>query len=462
MSNASDFIIENGVLKKYIGSDGDIVIPEGVSKIDDFAFLQSRSNIRSISIPEGVVAIGESLSQCPNLISVSIPSSLKTVDNLAFAMCSKLTDIHISEGVTKIGYRAFYFCKELRSVILPSTINTIFREAFCGCHQLVSVTIQGDIVIYDRVFSDCSELREVIFEGSVTNEGDMCIVPDAVIYAPKMEIGKFHASCRKNALHGFLKMNKTEVAVEQKVFDSYVKYCRSQRKRLYDIAISNNDLLEFMVSEKIISPDDVDSLIDLAMKSDCVSIVETISAYGQRIRTASNTVKKKQPTNKDSNSLSELKKIWSFVKKEDGTLMITNYKGTDTQISIPASIGKNSVTEIEEWAFSPEGYRISKEQRELRYNISAIHIPEGIKVIGDSCFYDCKNLNTVTIPKSVTSIGNSAFKNCINLTSVKIPNELTHIGVLVFMNCKNLTIYAPAGCYAETYAKENNISFVSE
>lgn len=30
MSNASDFIIENGVLIKYVGPGGDVVIPEGV------------------------------------------------------------------------------------------------------------------------------------------------------------------------------------------------------------------------------------------------------------------------------------------------------------------------------------------------------------------------------------------------------------------------------------------------
>jgi hypothetical protein len=29
MSNASDFVIENGVLKNYVGPGGDVVIPEG-------------------------------------------------------------------------------------------------------------------------------------------------------------------------------------------------------------------------------------------------------------------------------------------------------------------------------------------------------------------------------------------------------------------------------------------------
>ena len=32
MSNASDFIIGNGVLKKYVGPGGDVVIPEHIVK----------------------------------------------------------------------------------------------------------------------------------------------------------------------------------------------------------------------------------------------------------------------------------------------------------------------------------------------------------------------------------------------------------------------------------------------
>ena len=29
MSNASDFVIENGILKRYVGPGGDVIIPEG-------------------------------------------------------------------------------------------------------------------------------------------------------------------------------------------------------------------------------------------------------------------------------------------------------------------------------------------------------------------------------------------------------------------------------------------------
>ena len=44
MSNASDFIIENGVLTKYIGPGGDVIIPEGVTEIGFKAFAGSKKS----------------------------------------------------------------------------------------------------------------------------------------------------------------------------------------------------------------------------------------------------------------------------------------------------------------------------------------------------------------------------------------------------------------------------------
>ena len=38
MSNEMDFVIENGVLKKYVGPGGDVVIPDGVTAISASAF----------------------------------------------------------------------------------------------------------------------------------------------------------------------------------------------------------------------------------------------------------------------------------------------------------------------------------------------------------------------------------------------------------------------------------------
>ena len=57
MGSASDFIIENGVVTKYIGPGGPVVTPAGIKSIADDAF-QGCSSLESIALPDGVTYIG--------------------------------------------------------------------------------------------------------------------------------------------------------------------------------------------------------------------------------------------------------------------------------------------------------------------------------------------------------------------------------------------------------------------
>ena len=49
MSNQTDFVIENGYLESYKGSDAHVDIPEGVWQISGLAFHQA--NVTSLSLP---------------------------------------------------------------------------------------------------------------------------------------------------------------------------------------------------------------------------------------------------------------------------------------------------------------------------------------------------------------------------------------------------------------------------
>ena len=58
-SKDSDFVIENGVLTKYTGKGGNVVIPNGVTAIGYKAFYNCES-LTGVTIPDGVTSIGES------------------------------------------------------------------------------------------------------------------------------------------------------------------------------------------------------------------------------------------------------------------------------------------------------------------------------------------------------------------------------------------------------------------
>jgi hypothetical protein len=73
MSNASDFIIENGVLTKYVGPGGDVVVPDNVKKIGIFA-MQNCATVTSVSLPESLEKIeGFAFRDCTGLVSIAIP-----------------------------------------------------------------------------------------------------------------------------------------------------------------------------------------------------------------------------------------------------------------------------------------------------------------------------------------------------------------------------------------------------
>ena len=80
----SDFEITDGVLTRYTGSGGDVVIPEGVTSIGDQAFY-SCDNLTSVVIPEGVTNIGVlAFMNCDSLASVVIPEGVSKIEDKAF------------------------------------------------------------------------------------------------------------------------------------------------------------------------------------------------------------------------------------------------------------------------------------------------------------------------------------------------------------------------------------------
>lgn len=136
--------------------------------------------------------------------------------------------------------------------------------------------------------------------------------------------------------------------------------------------------------------------------------------------------------NANPNSMTQLRKTWSFQKKEDGTLIITGYKGDKTEIAVPETIGKYKVTEIGTLAFSSYAPRIRTLQCAFRQTITKIVLPPGIRVIGSSAFRDLTSLQEIVIPAGVEVIGDYAFSDCNHLKSIVIPEGVRIVGEGLF------------------------------
>ena len=83
MSNPGDFTIENGVLKKYVGPGGDVVIPEGVTSIGQGAFREC-ANVTGIQIPDTVDSIKRyAFWGCRSLVRIAIPAGIQEITGAA-------------------------------------------------------------------------------------------------------------------------------------------------------------------------------------------------------------------------------------------------------------------------------------------------------------------------------------------------------------------------------------------
>ena len=130
----------------------------------------------SYTIPDSVTSIGETaFANCISLTSVTIGNSVTTIGNSTFARCSSLTSVIIPNSVTSLGDAAFGWCSSLTSVTIPDSVTTIGINAFFYCSSLISVTIGNSVTsIGNYVFQSCSSLQTVNFNAiNTTMESDV-------------------------------------------------------------------------------------------------------------------------------------------------------------------------------------------------------------------------------------------------------------------------------------------------
>ncbi len=148
-----------------------VTIPSTVETIESWAFFGTA--LKQIVIPASVTDIWFSAFQgCYNLMDIQVSSEntsysaeggiLYNYDKTVLhSWPSANGDVTIPSNVTTIGRAAFRSCN-LESLVIPEGVKTIEREAIKNCKNIVSLEIPASVTLIEGDFYDCPNLQIIV------------------------------------------------------------------------------------------------------------------------------------------------------------------------------------------------------------------------------------------------------------------------------------------------------------
>jgi hypothetical protein len=155
-------------------------------------------DITSVTIPASIKTIGaEAFQNCRSLsmVTFTLYAQLTTVENFAFSNCKSLRNIHLPESVSTLGIGVFtectkltfadlpdsttsipngtfYNCISLSSVVLPDSLTSIGNSAFFGCLALSSIDLPETVTVLKNSVFYSAGLTEITLPSSLRSLGN--------------------------------------------------------------------------------------------------------------------------------------------------------------------------------------------------------------------------------------------------------------------------------------------------
>lgn len=484
---------------KWILDDNGTVLISGYSYMEknnksDTSPLAS-SLIKNVHANFGVESISDYAFASGNLSSITLPTSIKTIGKGAFWKCTNLTDIFYNG--TEEEWNEIDIEKTDNESLENVTIHfsssyhdeNIVDSGFCGNLALWTLDNEGTLVIsgtgytqgVQRVLTNSNvendygdspmenghafyifehiedKIKKIIIEDGITSIGNEFFRNLKNLTSVKIGKGVYYIdekaflNCEKLAEIiggenveeiGKNAFNDTEWFRNQQEKNQFVifnKFIIDGKKCTGDViipdgikCIDESAFAENLDIQSVTFPDSLTTIEDYAF-NDCfwlknIAFSDSIETIGQHAF--------------DYTS-------WLDKKRAENPLVIVHDILIDGTICKGDVVIPENVKTIAESAFYQNkkinSLVLSKGVEEIKgyaflgcENLSSVILPEGLKNIGDSAFFNCYGLKKLELSDGLLSIGDSAFQNCHKLTSVVLPQSLRTLDSNAFYNCFNL------------------------
>ncbi len=432
-----------------------------------YGAFENNVNLKTVVLAEGVSGIGSYVfSNCESLTEINIPDSATMFGEYIFENCDSLTYLPIGANQDHIPAGEFYGCDGLVDVVIPEQVVAVLDNAFRGCGNLKTVEMPENLTYFERyVFADCESLTELPLSANQTyiayGEFQGCTGLENVVLPERItEICAFaFRNCvnlesinlsdninyiDRGAFQGCTSLREAYIGNKVESIEMYTY----KNSGITEVVIGENVQFigyEAFMNTKLTSVDIPESVTEIAYFAffGCedlaeINMPETLVELGGHSFGATQ---------------------WYKDQPEGPVYLgssLYNYKGDipeGTELYVEPGTLAISGHAFESGCLYSNYWDYRNDERytsELydRSGLKAIHLPEGLKIIGDHAFYNCSGLTEIYLPASLTDIYPEAFYGADNIETVYYSGtaeQWSNINILdgheIFDNCEVIFEY---------------------
>ena len=352
----------------------------------------------------------------------------------------------------------------LETITLPKTLRYIDNYAFSSFYKLRSIDIPANVdALGSDVFYNSNKLKDIYLHRSTPIAASSNITNSARLHVPD---GSFHTYRLSNVWNALVIVTETPVEVSVELADGgelgrlvleQAGYLQEVNKLTVKGRLNSDDWASLKNMTNLVEVD-LSGLYNTEIPSNQfynkwaiskVVLPANLATIGSNAFRGTDIKEMTLPetvTTINNYAFYECNSLEHIVLSEGLTAMGSNafYGCKLKELSLPSTLKEipssafRANTELQKITFA-EGLTKIGDYAFYNCAVDSLQLPSTLVSIQNNAFNSCKKLKSVVCNGSLKNIEYSAFYNCTSLDNVELNEGLQSIGENAFCNCKKLT-----------------------